>query len=315
MSRCLCCGKELRTETAHGWHTACVKAFFGTAQFPDIDVSKEVLNQIAIDNTSKGFTVPGVQKKLSLHLSREDTPRLTLVNYPTGYILKPQTDEYAALPEMEYLVMKMAEVSGIKTVPNALLRLPSQENAFAYITKRIDRADGQMLAMEDFCQLDGRLTEDKYRGSYERCGKIIKTHSMNDGLDLAQLFFRVVFSFAVGNSDMHLKNFSQNETEEGSGKYILSAAYDMLSTNVVIPADKEQLALTLNGKKQNIRRKDFLMFADTIGIPERSAEKMIGTVVKLEEKYISMCRDSYMPEQMKSNLENLIEQRIAVLTK
>ena len=315
MSRCLCCGKELRTETAHGWHTACVKAFFGTAQFPDIDVSKEVLNQIAIDNTSRGFTVPGVQKKLSLHLSREDTPRLTLVNYPTGYILKPQTDEYAALPEMEYLVMKMAEVSGIKTVPHALLRLPSQENTFAYITKRIDRADGQMLAMEDFCQLDGRLTEDKYRGSYERCGKIIKTHSMNDGLDLAQLFFRVVFSFAVGNSDMHLKNFSLIETEEGGGKYILSAAYDMLSTNVVIPADKEQLALTLNGKKQNIRRKDFLIFADTIGISERSAEKMIEKIVKLKEKYISMCRDSYMPEQMKSNLENLIEQRIAVLTK
>ena len=315
MSRCLCCGKELRTETAHGWHTACVKAFFGTTKFPDIDVSKEVLNQIAIDNTSKGFTVPGVQKKLSLHLSREDTPRLTLVNYPTGYILKPQTDEYAALPEMEYLVMQMAEVSGIKTVPHALLRLPSQENAFAYITKRIDRADGQMLAMEDFCQLDGRLTEDKYRGSYERCGKIIKTHSMNDGLDLAQLFFRVVFSFAVGNSDMHLKNFSLIETEEGSGVYVLSAAYDMLSTNVVIPSDKEELALTINGKKQNIRRKDFIVFADTIGIPERSAEKMIEKIVKLKDKYISMCRDSYMPEQMRANLENLIEQRIAVLTK
>ena len=315
MSRCLCCGKELRTETAHGWHTACVKAFFGTTKFPDIDVSKEVLNQIAIDNTSKGFTVPGVQKKLSLHLSREDTPRLTLVNYPTGYILKPQTDEYAALPEMEYLVMQMAEVSGIKTVPHALLRLPSQENAFAYITKRIDRADGQMLAMEDFCQLDGRLTEDKYRGSYERCGKIIKTHSMNDGLDLAQLFFRVVFSFAVGNSDMHLKNFSLIETEEGSSVYVLSAAYDMLSTNVVIPSDKEELALTINGKKQNICRKDFLVFADTIGIPERSAEKMIEKIVKLKDKYISMCRDSYMPEQMRANLENLIEQRIAVLTK
>ena len=315
MSRCLCCGKELRTETAHGWHTACIKAFFGTTKFPDIDVSKDVLNQIAIDNTSKGFTLPGVQKKLSLHLSREDTPRLTLVNYPTGYILKPQMDEYAALPEMEYLVMQMAEVSGIKTVPHALLRLPSQENAFAYITKRIDRADGQMLAMEDFCQLDGRLTEDKYRGSYERCGKIIKTHSMNDGLDLAQLFFRVVFSFAVGNSDMHLKNFSLIETEEGSGVYVLSAAYDMLSTNVVIPSDKEELALTINGKKQNIRRKDFIVFADTIGIPERSAEKMIEKIVKLKDKYISMCRDSYMPEQMRANLENLIEQRIAVLTK
>ena len=155
MSRCLCCGKMLRTENEYGWHSSCIKSFFGTTKFPDIDVSKEVLNQIAIDNTNKGFTVPGVQKKLSLHLSQEDSPRLTLVNYPTGYILKPQTDEYASLPEMEYLIMQMAQVCGIKTVPFALLRLPSQDNAYAYITKRIDRTNGKMLAMEDFCQLVG----------------------------------------------------------------------------------------------------------------------------------------------------------------
>ena len=315
MSRCLCCGKLLRTETKHGWHTSCVKKFFGTTKFPDIDVSKEVLNQIAIDNTNKGFTVPGVQKKLSLHLSKEDNPRLTLVNYPTGYILKPQTDEYNALPEMEYLVMQMAEASGIKTVPYALLRLSSQDNAYAYITKRIDRLDGQMLAMEDFCQLDGRLTEDKYRGSYERCGKLIFAHSESKGLDNTELFIRIVFSFAVGNSDMHLKNFSLIEMVEGSNKYVLSAAYDMLSTNVVIPADKEQLALTINGKKQNIRRKDFIILADSIGITEKSAEKMIEKVVKLKDKYIAMCRDSYMPDDMKETLENLIENRIAILQK
>ena len=315
MSRCLCCGKPLRTENEYGWHASCVKAFFGTTKFPDIDVSKEVLNQIAIDNTNKGFTVPGVQKKLSLHLSDEDTPRLTLVNYPTGYILKPQTDEYIALPEMEYLIMQMAETSGIKTVPYALLRLPSQDNSYAYITKRIDRTNGKMLAMEDFCQLDGRLTEDKYRGSYERCGKIISEYSELKGLDHTELFIRIVFSFAVGNSDMHLKNFSLIETAENSNKYILSAAYDMLSTNVVIPTDKEELALTINGKKQNIRRKDFIKFAETIGIAEKTADKMIEKIVKLKDKYIAMCRESYMPDDMKEALKNLIENRIAILQK
>lgn len=315
MNRCLCCGKALRTENGHGWHTSCIKSFFGTSKFPDIDVSKEVLNKIAIDNTIKGYTVPGVQKKLSLHLSHDDNPRLTLVNYPTGYILKPQTDEYIALPEMEYLVMQMAEVSGIKTVPYALIRLLSQNNAFAYITKRIDRMGGQMLAMEDFCQLDGRLTEDKYRGSYERCGKIVAKYSEMTGLDLAELFLRIVFSFAVGNSDMHLKNFSLIETEEGSNKYVLSAAYDMLSTNVVIHADQEQLALTINGKKQNIGKKDFFVLAENIGITEKSAEKMIEKIVKLKDKYITMCRDSYMPDNIKETLEKLIEQRISILSK
>ena len=313
MKRCLCCGKSIRVETKHQWHTSCVKAFFGTTQFPDIDVSEDILNQIAIENTNKGFTVPGVQKKLSLHLSREDTPRLTLVNYPTGYILKPQTEEYASLPEMEYLIMQMAEASGIKTVPYALLRLPSQNNAFAYITKRIDREDGQMLAMEDFCQLDGRLTEDKYRGSYERCGKIISTHSQNKGLDHTELFIRIVFSFAVGNSDMHLKNFSLIETAEGNHQYVLSAAYDMLSTNAIIPADPEQLALTIHGKKQHIRRKDFILLAENIGINQKAAEKMIAKIVNLKETYITMCRESYLPDSTKGTLEALIEQRITIL--
>ena len=239
---------------------------------------------------------------------------MTLVNYPTGYILKPQTKEYAALPEMEFLVMQMAETSGIKTVPFALILLPSQNNAFAYITKRIDRTNNQMLAMEDFCQLDGRLTEDKYRGSYERCGKIIARYSSSKGFDTTELYLRVVFSFAAGNSDMHLKNFSLIESAEGSQTYALSEAYDMLSTNVVIPADQEQLALTLNGKKQNIRRKDFIVFAEALGIPEKSAEKMIAKVVKLRDKYITMCRESYLPENMKEALERLMDERLALLS-
>ena len=313
MNRCLCCGKPLKTETAHGWHAACVKRFFGTSKFPDIDVSEETLNRLVVESTNKGLTVPGVQKKLSLHLTTGDTPRLTLVNYPTGYILKPQTEEYKALPEMEYLVMQMAQASGIKTVPYALIRLHAQQDAYAYITKRIDREKGQMLAMEDFCQLDGRLTQDKYRGSYERCGKIVARYSDNAGLDSTELFLRVVFSYAVGNSDMHLKNFSLIETTEGSGRYVLSAAYDMLSTNVVIPADKEQLALTINGKKQNIRKKDFFTFAQTMGISDKPASKMIAKIVKMKDTYISMCRDSYMPDDMKLALENLICQRMEKL--
>ena len=144
--KCLCCGKEFdarssQEERAMEWHQSCIKKFFGTKRMPDVDVSEAVLEQLAIESTNKGYTVPGVQKKLSLHLSEEDTarPRLTLVNYPTGYILKPQTEEYCALPEAEHLVMSMARATKIKTVPFALVRIPSSKNQFAYITKRIDR--------------------------------------------------------------------------------------------------------------------------------------------------------------------------------
>lgn len=313
---CLCCGKPLKDNDQNiGWHKACIKRFFTTTVIPEIEITDLTLETLAEESTNKGYTVPGVQKKLSLHLSKETHPRLTVVNYPTGYILKPQVKEFRALPEAEQLVMCMADKAGIATVPHALVK---SGDSYAYITKRIDRvfADKsrtQMLAMEDFCQLDLRLTQDKYKGSYERCGKIIKQYSSASGLDITELFYRLVFSFIVGNSDMHLKNFSLIETETGSGKYHLSPAYDLLPVNVIMPEDKEQFALPMNGKKTNIRRKDFLVFADGCGITKSSAEKMIERLISMTSEFIKMCDDSFIPKDMKESLKELINARVSVL--
>lgn len=312
---CLCCGKPLRTPDETGWHKACIKHFFGTTKLPEIEIDDKTLNLLATETTNKGFTVPGVQKKLSLHLvSDSRKPRLTLVNYPTGYILKPQVAEFEALPESEQLIMTMADMAGISTVPHALIK---GDAGLAYITKRVDRnlTDDkiEMLAMEDFCQLDLRLTEDKYRGSYERCAKIIKQYSSRVGIDMAEFYIRLVFCFIVGNSDMHLKNFSLIETAEGSGEYVLSPAYDLLPVNANMPADKEQFALALNGKKMNIRKGDFLKFADTCGITRQTAEKLIENLVKLTPKWIAMCEKSLLTDKLKDRLKKIIIERTEVL--
>lgn len=154
MRYCLCCGKELHSskdnaspnsEISNGWHTKCVKSFFQSSSFPAIDLSEESLHLLVNDGIQKGYTVPGVQKKLSLQLTGGPLPKLTFVDYPTGYILKPQANEYSKLPEMEYLIMQMAKSCNIKTVPFALVQMSNRED-LAYITKRIDRKDGQILA-------------------------------------------------------------------------------------------------------------------------------------------------------------------------
>ena len=312
---CYCCGKPLPSENARsGWHKSCIKRFFGTTALPEISIDEKTLERLAAESINKGYTVPGVQKKLSLHLfSEKGNPRLTLVNYPTGYILKPQVAEFEALPEAEQLVMTMADTAGISTVPHALIQ---GNGSRAYITKRVDRVfqknDVQMLAMEDFCQLDLRLTQDKYKGSYERCAKIIHRYSSRSGLDMTELYLRLLFSFVVGNSDMHLKNFSLIETAEGSGKYVLSPAYDLLPVNLIMPEDKEQFALAMNGKKMHIRRKDFLVFADECGILRSSAEKMIEKIVSQKGHFIGMCNDSFMPNHLKERFVSLMEERMRV---
>ncbi len=312
---CLCCSKPLRTPEESGWHKSCIKRFFGTADLPEIEMDEEMLRLLAEKTTQRGFTVPGVQKKLSLHVkSDQKKSRLTLVNYPTGYILKPQVAEYAALPESEHLVMCMADRAGIATVPHALIK---GNSGLSYITRRVDRIIEKdrvvLLAMEDFCQLDLRLTEDKYRGSYERCAKIIERYSSRIGIDMTELYLRLVFCFIVGNSDMHLKNFSLMETSERSNRYILSPAYDMLPVNVNLPSDLDQFALPMNRKTRNIRKKDFLIFAEYCHIAPQAAQRIIQKLVDLKPEFLAMCQNSLLPEELKIRLMALIEQRVQIL--
>ena len=313
---CLCCGKPLKKETESGWHASCIKHFFGTDTIPEIDITEQTLTTIVMESIQKGFTVPGVQKKLSLHLlSEKNKPRLTLVNYPTGYILKPQVEQFEALPEAEQLVMTMADTIGISTVPHALMR---GDGDLAYITRRVDRVeDGEhtkMLAMEDFCQLDLRLTQDKYKGSYERCAKIIERYSCRKGLDMAELFMRLVFCFVAGNSDMHLKNFSLKETEPGNRIFRLSDAYDMLPVNVIMPEDQEQLALTINGKKRNIHKKEFRILAEACEISLNVAERMIRRVCGLKEKLFKQIDMAYLSEEQKEQVKILVQERMDVFS-
>ena len=317
MMRCLCCGKELirQNDINIGWHTKCVKRFFGVTVLPHIDISNNAVEELVSRSIGKRNTVAGVQKKMSLHLEVQDMPRLTIMDYPTGFIMKPQTKEYKHMPEYEHLSMLMAEAVGIKTAEHALIQTGSD---FSYITKRIDRSfENDMVkkyAMEDFCQISERLTLDKYKGSYEQCGKVIRTYSSHSGLDIAEFFIRVVFSFFIGNSDMHLKNFSLIEIEPGSRLYELSAAYDMLPVNLILPEDTEQTALMLNGKRKNIRRKDFLRFAENIGVETKTASRMIDDLISKMNKCLKLCDESFLDEDEKESFKDLVKERISIIS-
>src|SRR5690606_11428567 len=85
--------------------------------------------------------------------------------------------------------------------------------------------------------------------------KVIQKFSVTPGLDVFNFFELVLFSFLTGNADMHLKNFSL--IFQPSVGPILAPAYDLVATALVNPADDEELALTLNGRKKKIKKSDF----------------------------------------------------------
>ena len=159
MKRCLYCYQELTEETTD-FHPRCSKKIFGSADTPLLPYAKDEIESLAEKIVRSQTTLTGVQAKLSLDLEKTKgaSQRFTIVGLWGRYILKPQTERFEHLPEVEDLTMHLAELAKIKVVPHTLVRFKDGE--LAYITKRIDRgAQGKKLSMEDMCQLSERLTE------------------------------------------------------------------------------------------------------------------------------------------------------------
>ena len=213
MNKCLYCYKPLK-EGQTDFHPACARKLFGIKEAPILPYRRSQIADLAKQVVRAQTTLTGVQAKLSLDVNpggRNEPDRFTIVGLWGRYILKPQTDAYRALPELEDVTMHMAEAAKIAVVPHSLIRFADGE--LCYITRRIDRdCDGSKIAMEDMCQLSERLTEYKYKGSYEQIARQIKTYSATPQLDLVNFWEVVIFSWITGNSDMHLKNFSLYKT-------------------------------------------------------------------------------------------------------
>ena len=296
MCKCLYCYKHL-ADGEVDYHKSCARKIFESTTVPVLPYTRVNIKELAQEIVSASTTVTGVQAKLSLDITRGhagEPQRFTIVGLWGRFILKPQTDRFANLPENEDLTMHLAEAAGIKTVPHSLIRFADGE--LCYITHRVDRTkNGDKIAMEDMCQLSERLTEDKYKGSYERIAKLIKQYSAAPLLDVVNFWEVVVFSWLTGNADMHLKNFSLYRPADN---YMLTPAYDLLSTSIVMPEDDEELALTLNGKKKKIKRADFEKAMLDSGMDEKAIEKLFKKFAKTLPKWYALIEESFLPKDM-----------------
>lgn len=161
--------------------------------------------------------------------------------------------------------------------------------------------------MEDMCQLTLHPTEYKYKGSHEQIAKTILLYSYTPKLDLTNYIQLVLFCFVTGNNDMHLKNFSLYRPTE---RYNLTPAYDLLNVAIANPKDKEELALTLSGKKSNLRMSDFLNAAKKIGIEENVVRRLITGLHKALPKWQQLIQESFLSEENKQAYEELIVSRL-----
>lgn len=303
-NRCLYCYQDIEGE--HDFHKQCSLEFFGTPSPPKIEYSLDQMDELAKNVVERSVAVPGVQAKLSMSLVKEtkeksDT-RLTVVGALGGqYIFKPPSDKYPEMPENEHVTMRIAAAFGIKVVPSSLIRLLSGE--LSYITKRVDRTEtDSKIHMIDMFQITEAF--DKYRSSMEKVGKAIGLYSINPLLDKVIYLDLAIFSFLVGNNDMHLKNFSMIEGPSG---WVLSPAYDLLNVAIINPDDKEELALTLNGKKRKLRREHFEHLGNDLGLTSKQIRGSFDRMIKNKSKAITWIDQSFLSDKTKKAYKDLLE--------
>jgi serine/threonine-protein kinase HipA len=306
MNKCLYCYEPINEDSE--FHDKCSKSFFGTAKPPVFEYGLDQMAELAKNVVESKATVTGVQPKLSLSMIRtsiqEAQNRLTIVGALGGrFIFKPPSEYYKEMPANEHLTMRMAEVFGIRVVESSLIRLASGE--LGYITKRIDRDEAESKThMLDMFQITEAF--DKYRSSMEKVGKALKSYSRNPKLDQVYLLELTVFCFLTGNNDMHLKNFSM--IEKGTG-WELAPAYDLLNVSIVLPEDKEELALTLNAKKRKFKRAHFEDYGLSLGLNKKQVDGVFKRFEKNRAKAKSLIKNSFLTEEMQTKYIELLDER------
>lgn len=222
------------------------------------------------------FSLAGVQLKFSALVEADGGLTIPARGVGGTWIAKLPSATYAAVPENEYVMLELARAAGV-TVPEArLLPLADLHNlpqgAFAgsgqvLVVRRFDRGpDGTRLHMEDFAQVFGVYASRKYgRASYEDIARVLWAETGEAGI--TEFTRRLAVTVLIGNSDMHLKNWSLLYPDRRTP--VLSPAYDMVSTIPYIP--EPELALSLGETKSMLQVDEdrFRRFARRASLPDR----------------------------------------------
>lgn len=310
MSACLVCLDEVAAVApAPPYHPACLQDLFGSMQLPRVAFDRAAIPPL-VERASGKFSLSGVQPKALVQLTA-DGAALEIVAQGGRYLLKPDVPPYPCLPANEHLTMVLARRAGLVVPPNGLI--PLADGSLAYVVRRFDRFaedSRRKIAQEDFCSLAGLRSGDKYSGSAERCLKLVRQYAADPEEAGRRLFLQFCFSYWVGNGDLHLKNLALVEREDG--RFSLSPAYDLVSTWLY---GDRQLALTIQGKKQKVTRRNWIELAERhAGIPRVEAQGIVDALLGLHGVAAALIERSAITDlALRQHYQDLLVERTRAL--
>jgi serine/threonine-protein kinase HipA len=249
----------------------------------------------------------GVQPKVSAAMWSTPTtttsgPAILKLNPPTGF---------PRLVENEHFFMHMAASCGLR-VPKTWLLYDADQRA-ALLVERFDRHDNICIAQEDACQVPGLYPASKYRIQTETAISALADACQRGGGSRAaavlELLRTVVFSWLIGNGDLHGKNMSIYAPK---GLWQPSPAYDLLTTQPY-SGWRDPMALTLYGRANRLDRAHFLDAATRLGLRDRAAARMIGDVTEAAHGWIDRCAEIGFTPHQTELLTEMLKARITSL--
>jgi serine/threonine-protein kinase HipA len=237
------------------------------------------------------FSLAGIQLKFSAVGQPEKQLAIPVEGRGGHWIVKLPSQKYSRVPENEFSMMKLAEAVGIEVaevglIPtNEIEGLPAEmanDRFNSLYVKRFDRTpEGSRIHIEDFNQVYGQFPDAKYKNfSYgNMAGDIWRILGQRG---LTEFVRRLIFNVAIGNADMHLKNWSLIYHDGKTPQ--LAPGYDFVST-IQYPVDR-RLALSIAGEKdaQYLDIELLQRFAVRAKVPSRlvteTALETAETVVK-----------------------------------
>lgn len=196
---------------------------------------------------------------------------------PSSHIIKACDGTFSGQTINEAICMATAAELGFETAACHLIPLEGQEPLIAI--KRFDRIDTgdkflHRLHQEDFFQALPEFL-DKYEptdGSYaHHCAWVINERSQNPIGDKRFLFSRLLFDWAIGNADNHLKNHSMLWREDWLAQEI-SPLYDVTCTTIYPELAKEMgVSFGRSRRIDSVTREDIMATAKLCGVGEKFA--------------------------------------------
>jgi len=259
--------------TGHDLPGAVIVSHSEGIEMPAEDLDNVVPTASERDPTVLKFSLAGVQLKFSA--IREAPGGITIpVHGRDGrWVLKMPSATYKNVPENEFSMLTFARAVGIDVPETALIdsgnvrNLPPEVRSDlgrALYQRRFDRDGEARIHVEDFNQIYAQYPAQKYQNvSY---GNMLNGIWSTMGEGAAREFIRrLVFTIAIGNGNMHLKNWSVIYRDGRTPQ--LAPAYDYLSTIVYLPNDKLGLSIAQSKEWSDISLTHLERFARKAGVP------------------------------------------------